>query len=93
MEACSAGRSSNLSRFVSRILLKLAEEEGVLVIPTSTVAESSDEPDNRFLECAEAAKADYLVTRHAKHFPQTHMETEIVTGRRFLDILAEWEKK
>jgi len=53
-------------------LLKLAAEEAVLVTPTGTVTESADEPDNRFLECAEAAKADYLVTGNARHFPQTH---------------------
>lgn len=74
-------------------LLKLAVEEGVLVAPTGTVAESPDEADNRFLECAEAAHADYLVTGNVKHLPQTHKGTEIVTGRRFLDILVEREKK
>ncbi len=74
-------------------LLKLAAEEGVLVTPTGTVAESPDEPDNRFLECAEAAKADYLVTGNAKHFPQTRKGTEIVTGRRFLSILAKLEER
>jgi len=74
-------------------LLKLVVEEGLLVAPSRTVAESPDEPDNRFLECAEAANADYLVTGNVKHFPHTHKETEIVTGRRFLDILGEWEKE
>ncbi len=74
-------------------LLKLAAEEGVLVTPTGPIAESPDEPDNRFLECSEAARADYLVTGNVRHFPQAHKGTEIVTGRRFLDILSEWEKK
>jgi putative PIN family toxin of toxin-antitoxin system len=50
-------------------LLKLATEESLIVIPTGRVTESPDEPDNRFLECAEAAQADYLVTGNAKHFP------------------------
>src|SRR5438876_131000 len=36
--------------------------QAAVFIPVATVAESSDEPDNRFLECAEAAGADYLVT-------------------------------
>lgn len=93
MEVCSAGRSSSLNRCVSSISSKLAVEEAVLVTPTGTVTESPDEPDNRFLECAEAAKADYLVTGNARRFPQTHKGTVIVTGRRFLNILAEWEKK
>jgi len=60
-----------------------------LVEPSRTVSVSADESDNRFLECAEAAEADYLVTGNTRDFPQTHRRTKIVTGRRFLDILAE----
>jgi uncharacterized protein len=62
------------------------------IVPERIVAVSPDEPDNRFLECAEAAEADYLVTGNVKHFPKTHKRTEIVTGRRFLNILVGWEK-
>ena len=68
-------------------LLRLVVDEGVLVAPTPMVAESPDEPDNRFLECAEAAEADYLVTGNTRHFPQEYKNTKIVTGRRFLEIL------
>ena len=49
-------------------------------------------PDNRFLECAEAAEADYLVTGNTRHFPRSYQNTQIVSGRRLLDILAESEK-
>ena len=40
-----------------------------LVAPTKTLSVSADESDNRFLECAEAAEADYLVTGNTRHFP------------------------
>jgi predicted nucleic acid-binding protein len=41
------------------------------VKPTRTVSViKADEPDNRLLECAEAADADYLVTGNTKHFPK-----------------------
>ena len=60
-----------------------------LVEPIQTVSASPDESDNRFLECAEVAQADYLVTGNARHFPPSHKRTKIVNGRRFLDILAE----
>jgi putative PIN family toxin of toxin-antitoxin system len=60
-----------------------------LVEPIAAVSVSPDESDNRFLECAEAAEADYLVTGNARHFPESHKRTKIVNGRRFLDILAE----
>ena len=64
-----------------------------LIEPAQTLSISTHESDNRFLECAAAAEADYLVTGNARHFPQTYDRTRIVTGRRFLDILAESEKE
>jgi putative PIN family toxin of toxin-antitoxin system len=64
-----------------------------LVEPTKKLSISTHAADNRFLECAEAAEADYLVTGNARHFPQSHKTTKIVTGRRFLDILARPEGK
>jgi hypothetical protein len=33
------------------------------------------------------------VTGNTRHFPQQHKETKVVTGRQFLDILAESENK
>jgi putative PIN family toxin of toxin-antitoxin system len=62
-----------------------------LVEPTQTVSISSHESDNRFLECAQTAEANYIVTGNTRHFPQRHGETRTVTGRQFLDILAESE--
>jgi len=59
------------------------------VQPTQAVSVSPHESDNRFLECAEAAEANWLVTGDTKHFQQSHRATKIVTGRRSLDILAE----
>jgi uncharacterized protein len=55
------------------------------VTPTQTLSLSSHESDNRFLECAEAAQADYLVTGNTRHFPQGHKTTKVVTGRQFLE--------
>jgi uncharacterized protein len=59
------------------------------VTPAQTLSVSTHESDNRFLECAEAVSADYLVTGNTRHFPQSHKKTKIVPGRRFLEILAE----
>lgn len=52
-----------------------------------TVTASPDEADNRFLECAEQAKAEYLVTGNIKHFPKQWKTTKIVTPREFLEII------
>ena len=42
-----------------------------LVQPTRNIEEiMKDEPDNRFLECADAAGAEYIITGNTKHFPQ-----------------------
>jgi len=58
---------------------------GEMSIITRKVARSPDEPDNRFLECAEAARADFLITGNKRHFPKRWKTTEIVNAREFLD--------
>ncbi|MBI2115773.1 MAG: putative toxin-antitoxin system toxin component, PIN family [candidate division NC10 bacterium] len=49
---------------------------GVSVRPSRRVSRAPDEPDNRFLECASAARADYLVTGNKKHFPFPECEVK-----------------
>jgi len=56
-----------------------------IVSPTVRVAAARDPDDNHFLECAEAAQADYLVTGNIRHFPEVWKETRTVTPREFLD--------
>jgi predicted nucleic acid-binding protein len=48
--------------------LNLIRSVAIIVNPTETLAVSTDETDNRFLECAEAANTDYLV-RQQTPFP------------------------
>ena len=68
---------------VARFLARL-RRSSVLVMPTRTVSASPDEADNRFLECAEAAGADFLVTGNKKHFPKRWKTTEVVNARELL---------
>jgi len=56
-----------------------------IVSPPMRIAESSDPGDNQFLECAEAARAHYLITGNIRHFPDIWKETRIVTPREFID--------
>ncbi len=42
---------------------------------------------NRFLECAEAAQADFLVTGNIRHFPKHYKTTTVVKTREFLNTL------
>ena len=50
-----------------REFLTLLREESTLVTTTETLAVSPDESDNRYLECAVAGGADYLVTGDKRH--------------------------
>ena len=49
---------------------------------------TSDPDDNIFLECADAARADYLVTGNRRHFPEFWKQTKIVTSREFVSLIA-----
>jgi len=54
------------------------------VRPSRRVSEAPDEADNRFLECALAARADFLVTGNKKHFPLPEFEgTKVVSPAEF----------
>jgi putative PIN family toxin of toxin-antitoxin system len=69
-------------------------QNGFWVRPIETVRACSDPDDDIFLECAQAARADYLATGNLKHFPASWAETRIVTPRHLLDIRAgaDWER-
>jgi putative PIN family toxin of toxin-antitoxin system len=58
------------------------------VQPTRIIDEIKDEPDNRFLECADAAGAEYIVTGNTSHFPLRFEDIRIVTPRQFLEIIV-----
>jgi putative PIN family toxin of toxin-antitoxin system len=50
----------------------------------------SDPSDNRFLECAVAGSADYLVTKNIRHFPpKEYAGVRIVRIREFLRVLEQ----
>ena len=66
--------------------LQTVREKGFWVRPTETIKACSDSDDDIFLECAHAARADYLVTGNLKHFPSSWASTLVVTPRRFLDL-------
>lgn len=59
------------------------------VAPPENLAICRHEPDNRFLECAEAAVATYLVTGNIRHFPRSHVSTAIVSPRQLLSVFTE----
>jgi len=59
-----------------------------VVKPSHTVTESTDDADNRFLECAETAGADFLVTGNKRHFPKRWKKTQVVSARELLGLIG-----
>lgn len=47
--------------------LALLREESRIVVPTEILAVSPDETDNRYVECAVAGGADFIVTGDKRH--------------------------
>jgi uncharacterized protein len=68
-------------------LLNLLQSEAKAVAPVRRCSACPHEPDNRFLECAEAASADFLVTGNKRHFPDRWRSTRIVNAREFLNAI------
>ncbi|MBI5085161.1 MAG: putative toxin-antitoxin system toxin component, PIN family [Acidobacteria bacterium] len=73
-------------------LLGRITEIAVAVRPSRLVHASRHEDDNRFLECAEASAAHYLVTGNRRHFPTSWKTTRIVSAREFVELLIDAER-
>lgn len=56
--------------------------------PSRALRVTKDPDDNKFLKCADAAGAAYLVTGNTRHFPKFWKKTEVITSREFIDIVA-----
>ena len=68
--------------------LQLLNSLAHLVKPVRRLAIAADPDDNIFLECADSARADYLVTGNQRHFPPFWKQTKVITSREFLDLVA-----
>lgn len=70
-------------------LIALVRRNAMLVEPGTVLTVSPDESDNRFLECAQAAKAQYLVTGNSRHFPKQWKKTSVINARQLIELLIE----
>jgi uncharacterized protein len=68
--------------------LQLVKNRARLVKAKRTVRAAKDPSDDKFLECADAARADYLITGNLRHFPHFWKSTKVVTAREFIGIAA-----
>jgi putative PIN family toxin of toxin-antitoxin system len=69
-------------------LLQLIRNRGHIVRPSHRIEAASDPDDNMFLECADAGRADYLITGNQRHFPKFWKKTKIITAREFITLAA-----
>ncbi len=78
----------NIRKGLRQQLLQLIKNRSHLITPSPPLQTALDPDDNKFLECADAARADYLVTGNQRHFPRFWKKTKVITPREFIDIVA-----
>jgi uncharacterized protein len=69
-------------------LLQLIKNHARVVVPSRMAQITSDPDDNIFVECADAARADYQVTGNQRHFPKFWKNTKIIRSTEFLSVIA-----
>jgi len=69
-------------------VLDLLRNRAMSVMPSCRLQVTPDPDDNIFLECADEARADYLVTGNKRHFPRFWKFTKIVSARELVELVA-----
>jgi uncharacterized protein len=77
-----------IRRGLRQQLLQLVRNLAQLVKPVRAIQVANDPTDDKFLECADAARADYLITGNPRHFPKYWKRTKVITSREFIGIVA-----
>jgi putative PIN family toxin of toxin-antitoxin system len=77
-----------ISRGLQRQVLDMIANRAKLIAPVRRLNITRDPDDNIFLECADAARADYFLTGNPRHFPKFWKATKIVTPREFMELAA-----
>jgi putative PIN family toxin of toxin-antitoxin system len=69
-------------------LLQLIRNRSFLAAPARRLDVTNDPDDNIFVECADAARADYVITGNWRHFPSFWKGTKIISAREFIELAA-----
>ena len=77
-----------IRRNMRQQLLQLIKNHTRVVTPSGVAQVTSDPDDNIFVECADASRADYLVTGNQRHFPKFWKNTKIISSSEFLSVIA-----
>jgi uncharacterized protein len=81
-------REFDIRKRLRQQFLQRIENSSHMVSSSCKIHVTSDPDDNIFLECADAARADYLVTGNQRHFPRFWKQSKIVTSREFVTLIA-----
>ena len=74
-------------RKIARSLRDL-RKAAILVVPSKRLNVTLDPDDNKVLECALEARADYVVTGNLRHYPEQFQGIGIIPPRRLMTLLA-----
>jgi putative PIN family toxin of toxin-antitoxin system len=77
-----------IRRSLRQQLLQLIKNHTRVVTPSRLAQVTSDPADNIFVESADAASADYLVTGNQRHFPKFWKNTKVISSSEFLSVIA-----
>jgi len=70
-------------------LIDMLRRNGEVFEPPSVPPVSPDPADSKFLACAEAAAADFIITGNRRHFPPSGLgRTRIVSGGEILEWIT-----
>lgn len=86
--AVLARKELMVRRGLRQQLLQFLKNHTHFVRPSVLPVMTKDPDDNKFVECADAARADYLITGDIRHFPKFWKSTKVITSREFLSIVA-----
>ena len=78
----------DIRKGVRQQLLQLVRNHSYIVRPSRRLEVAGAPDDNMFLECADTARADYLITGNQRHFPRFWKRTKIITTREFISLSA-----
>jgi uncharacterized protein len=68
--------------------LQLIRNHADVVSPTRALRVAKDPGDDKFPECADTARANYLLTGNQRQFPRFWKKTKAIAPREFIGIVA-----
>ena len=83
-----ARRELNIRKTLRRQFLHLLKKRTHIVKPAHLPPLTRDPDDNKFIECADSARADFLITGDTRHFPPYWKNAKVISPREVLALVA-----